>query len=528
LHVILNDKIYLMKQKLLKGFTALLLLLLFQATEAFTQNQKICVISDIHYFDPDLLINDGTAFQTYLAYDRKLLQESEAILESVIDSLIAENPNYVFVAGDLTKDGELTGHQKVASYFQQLEDAGIEVIITPGNHDINNPHAVSFDGDDITPVSSVSPTEFASIYDNFGFAQAVSRDTNSLSFAYELTDSITVISMDVCRYDSNYVEGHPTTSGGFKPEVLEWILSQIETTRETGRTVMGIMHHGIVEHYTGQKDLFSEYVIDNWDSVSTVLANAGMNIVFTGHYHAQDMVMKTTDESFILDIETGSTVTYPCPFRIINITDNLFSVSGKRVQEINYDIGDVTFQEYALDFIETGLPVLVKGMLMGEPYNLPDSTATILEPAITESFIAHYEGDEGEPSPQTEAIINMLLSDPNYSFIGYALLSIWNDPQPGDWTVEINLADGTHVGLNKNLVNRNISLYPNPTRGTIHLDGNFTNNNIVKIYNLSGQMVYSTTLHDGVNTLSTNLNSGLYTIEISGNNIKMRNKLIVK
>lgn len=519
-----------MKQNLLKSLSAIVLMIIFlaPAADSSAQDQKICVIADIHYFDPDLLINDGTAFQTYLAYDRKLLQESEAILESVIDSLIAEAPDVVIVAGDLTKDGELTGHQKVAAYFQELENAGIEVIVTPGNHDINNPHAVSFDGDDMTPVSSVSPAEFATIYDNYGFAQASARDTNSLSFVYNLTDSITVISMDVCRYDSNYVDGHPTTSGGFKPEVMDWILSQIEATRATGRTVMGVMHHGIVEHYTGQKDLFSEYVVDNWDSVSTVLANAGMNIVFTGHYHAQDMVMKTTDNGFIMDIETGSTVTYPCPYRIIEISDNIMNVTGKRIQDINYDLGDMTFQEYALDFIETGLPVLVKGMLMSEPYNLPDSTATMMEPAITESFIAHYEGDEGEPSAQTEAIINVLLQDPNYSFIGYAMLSIWNDPIPGDWEVEFNLATGAQVGLNENLINSKVSLYPNPSKGSFNLEGNFADNNVVKIYNMAGKMVYSTMLQKGLNTLTPNINSGIYIVEISSNNIKLKKKLIIE
>ena len=498
------------------------------APEANAQNQKIGVIADIHYFDPDLLINDGSAFQTYLAYDRKLLQESEAILESVVDSLIAQNLDAVIVAGDLTKDGEESGHQKVASYFQQLEDAGIEVIVTPGNHDINNPHAWSFDGDTAMPVPSVSPEDFATIYNNYGFNEATATDTASLSFVYHLTDSLTVISMDVCRYDSNYVDQYPTTSGGFKPEVLDWVISQITAARATGRTVFGVMHHGIVEHYMGQKDLFPEYVIDQWDSVSTILAEAGMNIVFTGHYHAQDMVMKTTDESFIFDIETGSTVTYPSPYRILEYDGNTLAIQGKRIQEVDYNTGDLTFQQYALDFLENGLPALVKGMLMSEPYNLPDSTATMIEPSITESFIAHYSGDEGTPSAQTQQTMQMLLEDPNYQAIGFAMQSIWNDPNPSDWNIEIDMSTGAATGFAKTLINQPISIYPNPSQGTFTLSGEFKGKTTARIYNLAGQVIFSTQLKNGDNQLSTNLKTGIFIVEIQSGNVKLSKKLIIR
>jgi hypothetical protein len=71
---------------------------------------KISVISDPHFFDPDLLVQDGSAFQMYLAQDPKLLKESGAILDSVIASIIDEDSEIVLIPGDLTKDGELSAH----------------------------------------------------------------------------------------------------------------------------------------------------------------------------------------------------------------------------------------------------------------------------------------------------------------------------------------------------------------------------------------------------------------------------------
>ncbi|MBN1767298.1 MAG: metallophosphoesterase [Prolixibacteraceae bacterium] len=499
-----------------------------EITSVKAQEQKICVISDVHYFDPSLLVEDGTAFQTYLLYDRKLLKESQAILESVVDSLIAEKPDLVIVSGDLTKDGELISHQKLAAYFQKLEESGIQVIVTPGNHDINNPHAVSFKGAETESVATVSPSEFTEIYADYGFKQARVKDTESLSYVYDVTDSLTIIAMDACRYDSNFADDYPKTSGGFEPVVLNWIVKQISDARAQGRTVMGVMHHGLVEHYTGQSALFSEYVIENWDSVSTVLADAGMNVVFTGHYHAHDISFKTTQSGGnIYDVETGATVTYPCPYRVLNYsTDRKLTISTKLITKINFDTGDLNFQDYALKTIQTGLPPLVRGIVMSAPFFLNDSVASLIEPAITESFIAHYYGNEGTPSVYTQYVIDMLLADPNYQMVGYALMAIWNDDYKDDWATQIQLEKPVVANVDNLIVSNAVAVYPNPTTGTLTLKGDFESNSLVKIFNINGNLVFSCRPTSNVNTYDLNLAKGIYIIEIQEKNT-IRKKLVI-
>ncbi|MBM3435444.1 MAG: metallophosphoesterase, partial [Bacteroidetes bacterium] len=296
------------------------------------QNIKICVISDVHYFDTSLLVNDGPAFEEYLNSDRKLLRESYAITESLIDSLISGQPDIVLVSGDITKDGELVCHQKMTEYFGELESSGAQVFVCPGNHDINNPMAVAFDGDITYPVPGINPDEFKSIYGGFGFNDAIAVDTASLSYVAEPFAGLQIISMDVCRYDSNYINNFPQTSGGFKPQVLEWIKDRVIDACGQGKIVMGLMHHNFAEHFTNQKRIFSEYVQDDWETVSAQLTDLGMKIVFTGHFHAQDMVSKMTSSGKpVLDVETGSVVTWPCPYRICTLgTDSVLTVTGKR------------------------------------------------------------------------------------------------------------------------------------------------------------------------------------------------------
>ncbi|MHC4799469.1 MAG: metallophosphoesterase family protein, partial [Planctomycetota bacterium] len=105
------------------------------------------VLSDPHYYDIELGTT-GEAFEEYLKHDRKLLRESRAILEATIQSILCQpNIEFVIVPGDLTKDGELSSHRQFADYMYLLEAHGIDVFIVPGNHDVNNPHAYRYEGD---------------------------------------------------------------------------------------------------------------------------------------------------------------------------------------------------------------------------------------------------------------------------------------------------------------------------------------------------------------------------------------------
>ncbi|MBC2745194.1 MAG: metallophosphoesterase, partial [Desulfosarcina sp.] len=182
------------------------------ATQATGDTASFAVIADPHFYDTNLGTT-GEAFEAYLAQDRKMLRESETILSSAIKMIKVRRPDFVLVTGDLTKDGELTSHQKFAGYMAQLEATGIHVLVCPGNHDINNPLAVSFDGAITRPVAHVSPVEFASIYDEFGYGEAIERDPHSLSYLAEPVEGLWVLALDVCKYEDNMASGYPETGG---------------------------------------------------------------------------------------------------------------------------------------------------------------------------------------------------------------------------------------------------------------------------------------------------------------------------
>lgn len=72
-----------------------------------------------------------------------------------------------------------------------------------------------------------------------------------------------------------------------------------------------------------------------------------------------------------------------------------------------------------------------------------------------------------------------------------------------------------------------ISIYPNPSNGTIH----FTNINekvSAKIYNALGQMVFTQELNPNQDQLSTQLGKGLYFIRLEGQSIQFQSQLVIE
>ncbi len=246
---------------------------------------KIAVITDIHYLDPSLLKNGadtGKALTDYMNRDPKMIPYGDPIFREVMEKLKVEQPDIVLVAGDITKDGEKISHLAVAHFFQELEDAHIKVLVVPGNHDINNPFADRYDGNNAYPTPSVSAEEFRQIYANFGFVNAISRDPNSLSYVSQPSPGLWILGIDDCKYNENKPDSD-VTAGKITPATMQWIQGQMKIARQKNIMVLGLMHHNMIEHYAGQRVLDPDYVTNNWESNADTLRAWGMNIIFTEH-----------------------------------------------------------------------------------------------------------------------------------------------------------------------------------------------------------------------------------------------------
>ena len=126
-----------------------------------------------------------------------------------------------------------------------------------------------------------------------------------------------LFSIDSARYSADNTESgidEHETSGNVGPELEAWVVDQIKEANERGDTVIGLQHHGMVPHFSMEPDLLPMYLVNDYERLAQVYADAGMDYIFTGHMHANDIAAVTTEAGNTLyDIETGSVVTYPSP-----------------------------------------------------------------------------------------------------------------------------------------------------------------------------------------------------------------------
>lgn len=415
---------------------------------------RFLVFSDPHLYDVSLGV-EGEAFRSYLAEDRKLLRESEPVLRAALSSMKKYPADFVLVPGDLTKDGERINHELFAEYCGLIEEAGVEVLVVPGNHDMLNPHAYRFSGEETVPVESVTPEDFERIYGRFGYADALSRDPASLSYVAEPVPGLWVLALDSAVYEHNLEHDKPETDGRFSIEQLSWIEEMLIESLKQRKTVIVMHHHGIIPHYATQEKHFGEYVLDRHEKVAELFAAYGANLVFTGHYHAQDIVEKRFEtrsgNRFLFDIETGSLVTYPNPYRYITMnSEGKVTVTSGFVQSVpalpEHMLAGRSFTEYAKQFVFEGIEGIAVDTMEG--LGIKEEEASTLAPQIADAFVAHYRGDEQFPGAREE-----MLRTKGLSLMGSLVVanrkdlvySLWDDPPPPDNNLIINLRDGSWV-----------------------------------------------------------------------------------
>lgn len=304
--------------------------------DKYGKELKIAVLSDIHYLSPTM-IKDTADFTDALNSDRKMLIESDAINLELLKAVKEDKPDVLLVSGDLTKDGELECHQVIAERLQQLEKdvPGLKVFVINGNHDVRNSHAKDFNTADgnAVPATRTQPEDFAEIYDFVYSDESViarytppeGKESGQLSYAAKLADGITLVALDTCCYsaDNNSKgEVEHETRGEMSPELEAWAIEQVSAAKARGDRVIGLSHHGFVPHFSMEPDILSMYLVEDYDRIAAELADAGMEMVFTGHMHAQDISVLTTENgNTMYDIETGSGLTYPSPARFVELRE---------------------------------------------------------------------------------------------------------------------------------------------------------------------------------------------------------------
>ena len=264
--------------------------------------ERIMVISDPHVY-PQSEIDKQANFDQYMKTQRKMLEHSEPLWHALLDTALKYKPDLVLIPGDLTKDGEAASHDTVAAGIHRLEAAGIPVLVIPGNHDI--------------PASNDWTTHYSGT-----FNKATSTDAGSYSFAAEPLPGVTVLGIDGS-------DGKASV-GKLSASTLAWVEAQAKAAKAKGNMVIAMTHWQILEHFDGLASIEPASRFEKPDELRDLLMHNGVHLVLTGHFHVsgittfRDTTGLTQDS--LVEITTGSPITYPCPYRWMTLAKDRKSI----------------------------------------------------------------------------------------------------------------------------------------------------------------------------------------------------------
>jgi 3',5'-cyclic AMP phosphodiesterase CpdA len=313
-------------------------------------NFRFGVVSDLHIGLPHTIWDHPSRFH--------LVEVSIPALELILEHLKQQELDFLLLPGDLTQHGEQENH---AWLQKRLSELPFPVYVVPGNHDVPN----------LLPDEHlIGLKDFPYYYRQFGY-----NNPEQLYYSCEVLPGVQLIGLNSNQFDHSGKQ-----LGRLDEQQLAWLEQVLIESKD--KLVLVMVHHNVVEHLPGQAHhpLGHRYMLDNAPVLLKILSSAGVKLVFTGHLHVQDIACYQG----VYDITTGSLVSYPHPYRILQLrTDS----QGKRWLEIeSHHIESVPGWENLPQISREWMgdrsgPFMVK-LLTTEPLSLPVVDAEKLAPSL--------------------------------------------------------------------------------------------------------------------------------------------------
>lgn len=264
----------------------------------------VAVATDLHYIAPSLTDNGEFFTELVTDADGKVMLYIDELVRAFAAQIAREQPDALILSGDLTFNGETLSHETLAGILAEIEAAGVPVYVMPGNHDMLNSMAAKFSGGGYELTDSPSESEFAGIYADFGYSEAISRDSASLSYTARLAPGLRLVMLDVnTRSDPGWVlDG-----------TLEWLEAQLAEAKAAGERVIAVSHQNLYAH----NPLFTDgYLIGNGGALHSLYTEYGVLCNLAGHIHLQH----TYEYEGLREIVTSSLAVNPNQYGLLTVS----------------------------------------------------------------------------------------------------------------------------------------------------------------------------------------------------------------
>lgn len=260
--------------------------------------------TDLHFLSPELTDHGESFTKMMEKSDGKLTKYADQITDAFLAEVLEAKPDALILSGDLTFNGEKQSHLDLAEKLAVLREHGIPVAVIPGNHDILYPFSYRYEGAEVYQAANIDSEDFATIYADMGYEQALSRDENSLSYVFPLSDQVRLLFLDV-----NAVE----KPGSIPESTVQWAETQLADARSSGAMVIGVTHQNVMVH----NDMFiRNYRIGNYNKIVKLFDDYEVPFNLSGHIHIQN-IARDTDFS---EAATGSLAVWPNLYGTVEIS----------------------------------------------------------------------------------------------------------------------------------------------------------------------------------------------------------------
>jgi 3',5'-cyclic AMP phosphodiesterase CpdA len=325
-----------------------------------SSNFRFGVISDLHIGLPHTLEDSPYRFH--------LVELSVSALESVLEHLSQLDLDFLLIPGDLTQDGEPDNHTWLSQRLAQLP---FPSYVIPGNHDVISP---------VPTDTCIGLQEFPRYYQKHGY-----QNSEQLYYTCELRPGVRLIALNSNQFDP---EGRQL--GILDNQQLSWLQAVLEKT--TGERILVMIHHNVLEHLPDQTQnpVGQRYMLSNAPKLLDLLQAHAIELVFTGHLHVQNIA----HQNGLYDITTGSLVSYPHPYRVIQVQQQgeqtQVVIESHRLRSLP-DWPDL--QATSRQMMGDRSTRFMTHFLTQPPLNLPAEEAAKLAPQLKDFWATVADGD---------------------------------------------------------------------------------------------------------------------------------------
>ena len=372
---------------------------------------SVIFATDTHYLSPELT-DGGAFFKNAIAQgDGKVVEYSSQINDAFFAEVIEKKPDLLILGGDLTLSGAVKSHQKFAEKLEKVQDSGVQVLVIPGNHDVDNENALRYLSDSVERVEALTSADFFKLYENFGPAQAISRDEASFSYMYKASDDLRILMIDSNCFGRGFV----------KDGTLQWLKTVLESAKNENADVITVTHQNLFSH---SPLLSFGYQLYNADALKEILKEYNVKLNLSGHIHIQSIVT----ENDITEIVTSSLEMAPIQYGELTYAGGEVAysvqktdVSGwAKAQGITDAVFD-NFEKYATDYYEH--TSRLKIYQSAADSSLTEEEIELLAQTFARANTYYFSGETFDPAEFSDGI-DLLESRTELSFYKSYIRSI--------------------------------------------------------------------------------------------------------